>query len=117
MGAYSASPRTWSPSPAISERRPCRDAPLAATGRPPATQGPPLPVTRSAWRALSRARSLAWSNPISRNDATVVSSQNTNEQDQVVGQDQSEHRDHEQQEEREEPSLVRVAAEVGHGVE
>ena len=65
------------PAAAISEMRPVPAHRRAAAGRPPAAQARPLPVTRSAWRALSRALSLAWSKPISRNDATVVSSQNT----------------------------------------
>ncbi len=49
-----------------------------SSSRPASSARPPAPVSSSACRALRRLFGSSWVKPMSRNDVTVVSSQNTN---------------------------------------
>ena len=91
--------------------RTCSSTPPAISDRPP------RPVTTSAWWRRGGRPGARASKPISRNEVTAVSSQKTNSADEAVGEDQAQHRAHEEQQDRHEAAAVRVAFEVGAGVD
>ena len=53
-------------------------AAIATKIKPASNASPPVPVTSSAWSAAFRAPGFSWSKPTKKNDATLVSSQKTN---------------------------------------